>query len=59
MTKIMILEDSMDSLMALTAMIKKISKDIAVVPVESLKKARAALQDEANLFQAFLLDKFE
>ena len=56
MTKIMILEDSMDSLMALTAMIKKISKDIAVVPVESLEKARAALQDEANLFQAFLLD---
>ena len=36
MTKIMILEDSMDSLMALRAMIKKISKDIAVVPVESL-----------------------
>ena len=56
MTKIMILEDSMDSLMALTAMIKKISKDIAVVPVESLEKPRAALQDEANLFQAFLLD---
>ena len=56
MTKVMILEDSMDSLMALTAMIKKISKDIAVVPVESLEKARAALQDEANLFQAFLLD---
>ena len=56
MTKILILEDSKDSLRALTAMVSRISKDIAVVPVESLEKARAALQDEANLFQAFLLD---
>lgn len=56
MTKIMILEDSKDSLLALTAMVEKISKEIVVVPVESLEKARTALQDDVNFFQAFLLD---
>ena len=56
MTKIMILEDSIDSLKALKAIVESISKDIAVIPVKSLEEARAALQDEANLFQAFLLD---
>ena len=56
MTKIMILEDSIDSLKALKAIVESVSKDIAVIPVKSLEEARAALQDEANLFQAFLLD---
>ena len=54
MTKIMILEDSIDSLKALKAIVESVSKDIAVIPVKSLEEARAALQDEANLFQAFL-----
>ena len=56
MTKIMILEDSIDSLKALKAIVESVSKDIAVIPVKSLEEARAALQDEANFFQAFLLD---
>ena len=56
MTKIMILEDSIDSLKALKVIVESVSKDIAVIPVKSLEEARAALQDEANLFQAFLLD---
>lgn len=50
MTKIMILEDSIDSLKALKAIVESVSKDIAVIPVKSLEEARAALQDEANLF---------
>ncbi len=56
MTKIMILEDSIDSLKALKVIVESVSRDIAVIPVKSLEEARAALQDEANLFQAFLLD---
>ena len=45
MTKIMILEDSIDSLKALKAIVESVSKDIAVIPVKSLEEARAALQD--------------
>ncbi len=56
MTKIMILEDSIDSLKALKVIVESVSRDIAVIPVKSLEEARAALQDEANLFKAFLLD---
>lgn len=56
MIKILILEDSKESLKALTAMIEKISKDIMAVPVKSLNEARQALEVAAEPFQAFLLD---
>lgn len=56
MTKILILEDSRDSLRAITAMAERVSKGVSVVPVNSLEEARAALNGAQQPFQAFLLD---
>lgn len=57
MTRILILEDSKDCLDAVTVMVEKVSGHVCAVPVNSLKEARAALDDEAQPpFQAFLLD---
>lgn len=55
-TKILILEDSRDSLNAVTAMAEHVSETVAVVPVKSLEEARAALNGAQQPFQAFLLD---
>lgn len=56
MTRILILEDSRDSLTALTAMTEKVSKGVSVIPTNSLEEARAALNGAQQPFQAFLLD---
>ncbi len=56
MTRILILEDSKDSLKAITAMVEKVSDCVCAVPVESLEEARAALRQAQQPFQAFLLD---
>lgn len=56
MTRIMVLEDNKDSVMALRAMIEKISPDIFVLPVESLGEARKELEAAKEPFHAFLLD---
>ena len=56
MTRILVLEDSKDCLNAITAMLEKVSDRVCAVPVNSLKEARAALENEAQPFQAFLLD---
>ena len=56
MTRILILEDSKDSLKAITAMVEKVSDRVCAVPVESLEEARAALRQAQQPFQAFLLD---
>lgn len=56
MIRILILEDSVDSLKALTIMVKKVSKDIVAVPVSSLEEAHQALENAKEPFQAFLLD---
>lgn len=57
MTRILILEDSKESLRALTVMAEKVSGHVCAVPVNSLEEARAALDDRAQPpFQAFLLD---
>ena len=55
-TRILILEDSRDSLAAVTAMAEKVSKGVSVIPVNSLEEARAALNGAQQPFQAFLLD---
>lgn len=55
-TRILILEDSRDSLAAVTAMAEKVSKGVTVIPVNSLEEARAALNEAQQPFQAFLLD---
>ena len=55
-TKILILEDSKDSLNAVAAMAENVSKSVSAVPVNSLEEARAALDEAQPLFQAFLLD---
>lgn len=56
MTRIMILEDSEDSLKALTVMIENVSNKVVAVPVKSLEEAREVLQNTDEIFQAFLLD---
>ena len=56
MTRILILEDSDESLKALTAMVKSVSDKVAAVPVKSLNEARGAVKDADAPFQAFLLD---
>lgn len=56
MTKLMILEDNKDSLKALQIIIERVSADITVVAVSSLEEARKTLQEEKELFSAFLLD---
>lgn len=56
MTKIMILEDSIDSIKALTAIVEKVSEEVTVVPARSLEEARIVLKNTENLFRAFLLD---
>ncbi|MDE5697592.1 MAG: LytTR family DNA-binding domain-containing protein [Lachnospiraceae bacterium] len=57
MTRILILEDSKDCLKAITVMVESVSEHVHAVPVNSLKEARAALEDTAQPpFQAFLLD---
>lgn len=57
MTRILVLEDSKDCLNAITAMVEKVSGRVYAVPANSLKEARAALDNEAQPpFQAFLLD---
>lgn len=55
-TKILILEDSKDSLNAVAAMAENVSKSVSAVPVNSLEEARAALHQAQQPFQAFLLD---
>lgn len=55
-TRILILEDSRDSLAAVTAMAQRVSKGVSVTPVNSLEEARAALNRAQQPFQAFLLD---
>lgn len=55
-TKILILEDSKDSLNAVAAMAENVSKSVSAVPVNSLEEARAALNRAQQPFQAFLLD---
>ena len=52
-TRILILEDSRDSLAAVTAMAEKVSKGVSVTPVNSLEEARAALNGAQQPFQAF------
>lgn len=54
MTRILILEDSRDSLRAVTAMAEKVSKGVSGVPVNSLEEVRAALNEAQQPFQAFL-----
>lgn len=56
MTRILILEDSEESLKALTAMAESVSDKVTAVPVKSLEEARCALKDADSPFQAFLLD---
>ena len=56
MTKILVLEDSKDCLNAITGMLEKVSDRVCAVPVNSLNEARAALEQEAQPFSAFLLD---
>ncbi|MCM1181939.1 MAG: LytTR family DNA-binding domain-containing protein [Roseburia sp.] len=56
MTRILILEDCEDSLRAVSAMVERVSEQVAVVPVRSLKAARSALHEAQQPFQAFLLD---
>ncbi len=56
MTRILVLEDSKDCLNAITVMLEKVSNRVCVVPVNSLEEARAALEEKAPPFQAFLLD---
>ena len=56
MTRILVLEDSKDCLNAITVMLEKVSNRVCVVPVNSLEEARAALEEKALPFQAFLLD---
>ncbi len=56
MTRILILEDSIDCLKAITVMVEKVSKKVSAVPVSSLEEARTALEKAPQPFQAFLLD---
>ena len=56
MTRILVLEDNQDCLVALRVMIEKISPDINVMPVNSLAEARKALEAVKEPFHAFLLD---
>lgn len=56
MTRILILEDSRDSLDAITAMVQRVSSGVSVIPANSLEEARAALDKAQQPFQAFLLD---
>lgn len=56
MTRILILEDSEDSLRAVTAMVESVSDQVDAVPVRSLEAARSALHEARQPFQAFLLD---
>ncbi len=56
MTRILVLEDNIDSLRALQKIIEKMSADIEVFPVEGLEQARETLEREKEPFHAFLLD---
>lgn len=52
-TRILILEDSRDSLAAVTAMAQRVSKGVSVTPVNSLEEARAALNRRSSPFRLF------
>ena len=56
MTRILILEDSEESLKAITAMVENVSNKVTAVPVKSLEEARRAVKTAQSHFQAFLLD---
>lgn len=56
MTKILILEDNIECLSAIVAMVKRVSDRVSAVPVNSLEEARRALKDAQQPFQAFFLD---
>ena len=56
MTRILILEDSIDCLKAITVMVEKVSEKVSAVPVSCLEEARTALEKAPQPFQAFLLD---
>lgn len=43
MTKIMILEDSIDSLKALKAIVESVSKDIAVIPCKESGRGKGGI----------------
>ena len=56
MTKILILEDNIECLSAIAAMVERVSDRVSAVPVNSLEEARRALKDAQQPFQAFFLD---
>ncbi len=56
MTKILILEDNIECLSAIVAMVERVSDRVSAVPVNSLEEARRALKDAQQPFQAFFLD---